>query len=156
MSARADAETLGKIPIFAQCDPVHLQLLAFSSERRQFEAGAHLMVEGQVGAAAYLILRGEADVLGGAGSTPSGKAGPGVFLGEVAMIADLPYSLTVIARGPLTAARIGRDLFMRVATEYPEFGAAVFRSLSQKLDGTVADLSGVQEAFNRARSFSGQ
>ena len=82
--------------------------------------------------------------------------GDRVFLGEVAMIAELPYSLTAIARGPLTAARIDRDLFMRVATEYPEFGAAVFRSLSQKLDGTVADLSGVQEAFNRARSFSGR
>jgi hypothetical protein len=29
MSVRADAEALRGIPIFADCDPVHLQLLAF-------------------------------------------------------------------------------------------------------------------------------
>src|SRR5260221_12651221 len=116
MSGRADAETLRGIPIFAACDPVHLQLLAFSSERRMFSAGEVLITQGQPGAAAYLLLNGQADLLseGTPGPVTLGTAGEGALLGEVAMIGDVPYSITAVARTPLAAARIARSLFMRV------------------------------------------
>jgi CRP/FNR family cyclic AMP-dependent transcriptional regulator len=156
MSVRADAETLRSIPIFAACDPVHLQLLAFSSERRMFSAGEVVIAQGQTGAAAYLLLNGQADLLseGKSGLVTLGTAGEGALLGEVAMIGDVPYSITAVARTPLAAARIARSLFMRVAEEYPDFGAAVFRALAHKLEGSMSDLTAVQPMFDRAKPFS--
>ncbi len=153
MSVRADAETLRSIPIFAGCDPVHLQVLAFASERQQFRAGEALIVQGEPGTSCFLVLNGEADVMTEQDQS-MGFAGPGALLGEVATIGGVPYSVTAKARSALTAARIGRDLFMRVAEEYPEFGKAVFKALGGKLDGAMSGLLSAQVLLDQAKSFS--
>ncbi len=156
MSVRADAETLRSIPIFAECDPVHLQVLAFSSERQQFNAGEALMVQGEQGTSCFLILSGEAGltVEQSGNEEIMGSAGPGALLGEVAMIGGAPYSVTARAKAPLSAAKISRGLFVRVAEEYPDFGRTVFRALSGKLDVSISDLLAAQVLLDRAKPFS--
>jgi CRP-like cAMP-binding protein len=152
MSVRADAETFRSIPIFSECDAVHLQVLAFSSARQTFEAGEVMIKQGLRGGVAYLILSGRADVH----TEESGKigtAGPGAMVGEVAMIGDGPYAITARASEPLAAARIDRSLLMRIATEFPEFGTAVFNALARKLDSSMGDLAVVRLAFEQAKSF---
>lgn len=151
MSVRADAETLRAIPIFADCDPVSLQVLAFSSERQLFERGEPLLKQGYKGAPAYLILSGTADVH--ADGKPVGEVGPGALLGEVSMIGQLPCSISATATSPVTAARISRTLFLRMVEEYPEFGRAVFQALARKLDDSLHGLNDAQDVFDRARSF---
>ena len=111
MSVRADVETFRSIPIFSGCDPVHLQLLAFSAQRHPFAAGEMLLKQGIKSSAAFLVLSGRAELL--SGDAPIGSAGPGAMLGEVAMIADLPSNITARASEPLQASRIDRSLFMR-------------------------------------------
>ena len=155
MSVRADAETLRNIPIFAACDSVPLQVIAFAAERQHFAAGEHLLNQGEIGSAAYLILSGRAEIRAGKGgqSEVIGHAEPGAFLGEVAMIAKTPYSVSAIAAVPLVAAKIDRKLFLRVADEYPEFGAAVFRALAGKLDGSLDEFNSARDMLVRAKSF---
>ena len=75
------------------------------------------------------------------------------MLGEISMIGDIPYSLTARASEPLQAARIDRSLFMRVAQEYPDFGAAVFGALARRLDVSMGDLDTARQAFEKAKSF---
>jgi CRP-like cAMP-binding protein len=152
MSVRADAETFRSIPIFSECDPVHLQLLAFSATRHNYDTGDLVIRQGLKGAAAYLILNGRVDILSEA-SGKIGTAGPGAMLGEVAMIGDSPYAITARATEPLQTARIDRELFMRVAREYPEFGTAVFAALSRKLDISMNELALTRQAFEHARPF---
>jgi CRP-like cAMP-binding protein len=53
----------------------------------------------------------------------------------------------------VTAARISRTLFLRVAEEYPEFGRAVFRAMARKLDDSMRDLVDAQDLFKKARNF---
>lgn len=151
MSVRADAETFRSIPIFAGCDPIPLQVLAFSAVRQAFAEGDIILKQGLRGGSAYLILNGRADVF--AGDDKVGAAGPGAMLGEVAMIGDLPYAVTARAGDAVSAARIDRGLFMRVANEYPEFGHSVFAALSRKLEGAVGDLSRVQDLFTKGKTF---
>jgi CRP-like cAMP-binding protein len=152
MSVRADAETFRSIPIFADCDAVQLQLLAFSTARQSFDTGDLIIKEGLKGGAAYLVLSGRADII----SSTAGKigtAGPGALLGEMAMIGDTPYAVSARATETVSAARIDRSLFMRVANEYPEFGTAVFNALARKLDLSMGDLTLVRNAFDQAKSF---
>ena len=63
MSLDADLAALRKIPLFRGVDDQKLRLLAFMSERTLFDAGEDLMVEGDFGDVAYIILSGQADVL---------------------------------------------------------------------------------------------
>ncbi|MCA3561717.1 MAG: Crp/Fnr family transcriptional regulator [Aestuariivirga sp.] len=152
MSVRADVETLRSIPIFSECDAVHLQLLAFSAPRQNFSAGEFLIRQGNKGAAAFLILSGEAR-LSSTDAGPLGSFGEGSLLGEIAMIGDRPYSVTATAVNSMSTARIDRELFMRLAREFPEFGTAVFGVLSRRLDLVMGDLEATRRQFEKARSF---
>ncbi|MCA3554426.1 Crp/Fnr family transcriptional regulator [Aestuariivirga sp.] len=152
MSVRADVETLRGIPIFSDCDAVHLQLLAFSAARQNFSVGEFLIRQGNKGTAAFLILSGEAR-LSSTDAGPLGSVGEGSLLGEIAMIGDRPYSVTATAVNGISAVRIDRELFMRLAREFPEFGAAVFGVLSRRLDLVMGDLDAARRQFEKARSF---
>jgi CRP/FNR family transcriptional regulator, cyclic AMP receptor protein len=156
MSVRADAETLRQIPIFADCEPVHLQLLAFASERQQFVTGEAIISQGQKAKSAYLILNGNADIrqTKGLKTDVIARAEPGTFLGEVAMIGKTTYAISAVALDQVSAARIDHDLFLRVANEYPEFGQTVFSALARRLDHTVREFDGVRAPFMRGKSFS--
>jgi len=152
MSVRADVETIRRIPIFSECEPAHLQLLAFSAARESFEPGQTLMVQGEPGKTAYLILNGLVEV-STAEAGVLGEAGPGAFLGEVAMIGANPCSITATARETVSTARIDRELFLRVAREFPEFGTAVLRVLARKLELAVGELGEARQLLQKARSF---
>lgn len=153
MNVKADVETFRNIPIFSECDPVHVQLLAFSSVRQTYTQGEAVIRQGGKQAAAYLILSGTVE-LATAEAGLIGTAGPGAFLGEVAMIGGSAYSITATATEPVAAVRIDRDLFMRVATEFPEFGASVFHALARKLEGSMSELADTRDGFEKARSFA--
>lgn len=155
MSVRANAESLRQIPLFADCDPAHLQVMAFASERLEFAEGAEIFRAGNQGGAAYLLLSGEAEVWKDIGKerTVLAIAGPGAFLGELAMIAGVAYSVNVTAKGAVTATRISRETFMRVVGEFPEFGTRVMSTLSQKLAGSINDFDRVRHMFENARTF---
>ncbi len=155
MSVKTNADSLRQIPLFAECDPAHLQVMAFAGERARFAAGQDIFRIGGKGASAYLILSGEAEVWVSKGEKrlPVALAGPGAFLGELAMIAGLAYSLNVTARTEVSATRISRDMFMRVVGEFPDFGTHVMSALSRKLAGSVGDFERVRHLFESAASF---
>ena len=156
MSVRAEAEVFRQVPLFSDCDPAHLQVIAFSSEKLEFASGEAILRQGKPGDAGFLLLRGTAEVQS---ATPRGMEviatiEPGAFVGELGMIAAVPYSISVIATGKVSAARVSRELFMRVVREFPDFGARVHATLAAKLEGTVADLRSVKGVFDQAAGFS--
>jgi CRP/FNR family cyclic AMP-dependent transcriptional regulator len=155
MSVRSNAESLRQIPLFAECDPVHLQVMAFASERAEFAAGEDIFRVGGKGASAFLLLSGDADVWVSKGEerVQVALAGPGAFLGELAMIAGLAYSVNVTAKIPVTATRISREMFMRVVGEFPDFGTHVMSAVSRKLAGSINDFDRVRHLFENAPSF---
>ena len=152
MSVRADAESLRRIPLFKDCEAVPLQVLAFAAERQRFAAGSEIIREGKAAMSAYFILQGVASLE--QGGKRLGQAEPGALLGELAMLGGSTYSITATAEEELTAVRIDQALFQRVASEYPEFGRAVIKSLSDKLEASVRELEAVRVMLTKARSFS--
>ena len=155
MSVRISTESLRQIPLFAECDAAHLQIMAFSSERVEFAAGADLFRAGSSGSAAYLLLSGEAEVWRSQGEEriAVATARPGAFLGELAMIAGVAYSVNVTAKSPITATRITREVFMRVVREFPDFGAKVMSVLSGRLTGSVSEFDRVRQMLEKAPTF---
>jgi len=156
MSVRASAEILSRIPLFAECDRAHLQVLAFSARNHNFAPGDPIIKQGMVAASAFMILDGVAEisVVERGRIRKLGNAGPGILLGELAMISGHQYSVTATARSLLTAAAIERETFLRVAGEFPEFGIRVQRVMARKLEAMVNEFASVRQVFDKARAFA--
>lgn len=149
MRVKADVEVLQQIPLFADSDAVHLQLLSFSAKRVDLEAGSVLFQKGAVGAAAYLVLKGTAEIYEDAEA--AGKvvatAESGALLGELSMIGNVAYGVTVKTASAFTAKRIDRDLFIRLAAEFPEFGTGIMRNIAVRLGRSVGALKDLRPLF---------
>src|SRR5262245_34294849 len=155
MSVRTSSECLKQVPLFAECDPAHLQIMAFASEKVEFAAGTDIFRTGSTGSAAYLLLAGEAEVWRSQGEEriAVATARSGAFLGELAMIAGAAYSVNVTAKNNVSATKINRDIFMRVVGEFPDFAAKVMSALSNKLTGSVSEFDRVRHMLEKAASF---
>ena len=148
MSLKEEVELLQRIPFFTHIEPAKLKLLAFTSERVGFDPGQVLFKQGDMGDAAYIIIEGDAEVLV---DTVGGQAvvatlGKNAFVGEIAILCDVPRTATVRAKGRVVALRISKELFMRLITEFPQMAIAIMRELAHRLEMTNQRL---REALSR-------
>jgi CRP/FNR family cyclic AMP-dependent transcriptional regulator len=151
MSLQQEVDLLRKIPMFAKIDPAKLKLLAFTSERISYVEGDVLFRQGDAGDAAFVIITGEAEV-----SIDTDK-GPLVvarlrnhdFVGEIAILCDVPRTATVTACGSVEALRITKDLFFRLVKEFPEIAIEVMRELAQRVENTNTRLRDIAAGRNR-------
>lgn len=142
MSLNEEVELLRNIPLFAKLEPSKLKLLAFTSERITYEAGQVLFNQGDVGDAAYIIVEGAASVLV---DTPDGplevaSLGRNDFVGEIAILCDVPRTATVKATARTVTLRITKDLFFRLVAEFPEMSVEIMRELAARLEQTTKQL----------------
>ena len=142
MTIDEEVELLRKIPLFAKVDPAKLKLLAFASERAVFAPGELLFNQGDPGDAAYIIIGGEAEVLisGTGGPIAVATVGKNVFVGEIAILCDVPRTASIRAVSALTTLRITKDLFLRMLMDFPAIGIEVMRVLAQRLEHTTERL----------------
>jgi CRP/FNR family cyclic AMP-dependent transcriptional regulator len=142
VSLNEEVELLRKIPLFANLEPSKLKLLAFTSERITYDAGQVLFNQGDMGDAAYIIVDGEAEVKV---DTPNGDLTVATltrndFVGEIAILCDVPRTATVQAKSRVVTLRIAKDLFFRLITEFPQMSVEIMRELASRLEHTTAQL----------------
>jgi CRP/FNR family cyclic AMP-dependent transcriptional regulator len=136
MGIQDEVEVLRQIPLFAKIDPAKLKLLAFASERLTFSPGEELFHQGDFGDSAYIILKGDADIIidtpGGPITVATAKRNE--IIGEIAILCDVPRTATVKAVGALTTLKVTKDLFFRMVTDFPEMAVEIMRELAQRLE----------------------
>ncbi len=143
MSLSQEVELLRKVPIFANVELAKLKLLAFTSERMRFDAGQEVFHQGDPGDAAYVIIEGVAEVIAETDKGPIKilDMQPHAFLGEIAILCDVPRTATVVAKTELHTLRIEKELFFRLIEEFPQMSAEIMRVLALRLDRTTAELT---------------
>ena len=84
-----------------------------------FESGEVIFYEGEAGDAMYLIRAGGVAVIRGTFDAPLilGYRDAGEFVGEMALIDDLPRSATVVALSEVQLLKITRDDFQQLLDE---------------------------------------
>ena len=142
MSLQEDVERLRSIPLFAKIEPSKLKLLAFTAQRLTFNPGESLFQQGDVGDAAYIITDGSADVVV---ATPTGpltvaQVGTNDFVGEIAILCDVPRTATITATNTLSTMRISKELFFELVSQFPEISVEMMRVLAHRLDVTTRQL----------------
>lgn len=142
MSLQNEVDQLRRIPLFAQIDLAKLKLMAFTSERLTFGLGQALFKEGDPGDGAYLILSGSVDVQLNAGGAPITIAHleQNAFVGEMAILCDVPRTASVVAAEPVDALKIKKDTFFQLLKDVPQMAVEIMRELAQRLHHTNEEL----------------
>jgi CRP/FNR family cyclic AMP-dependent transcriptional regulator len=148
MNLNEEVELLKGVPIFAKIEPAKLKLLAFTSERMTFNAGQELFHQGDQGDAMYVILGGVADVLidTPGGQIPVAELKKNGFVGEIAILCDVPRTATIKARESLATLRISKDMFYRLVAEFPQMAIEIMRELAHRLEDTNEKLRNATKA----------
>ncbi len=151
MTLQDDVELLRNIPLFAKIEPSKLKLLAFTAQRLTYNAGDSLFHQGDEGDAAYIIVDGDADVLVDSPTGPITVAtvGKNDFVGEIAILCDVPRTATITAKTTLTAMRISKELFFQLVSQFPQMSIEIMRELAHRLEVTTRRL---QEAVSKAEA----
>jgi len=92
---RASAETLQKVPLFADLDARELEQIAATMRERVFAAGDTVTEEGAGGAGFFVVESGEAEVT--VEGTPRRTIGPGDYFGEIALLTGSERTATITA-----------------------------------------------------------
>ena len=135
MTLEDDVRTLASNPALADLDADALRLIAFSAETRVLRAGDVIFRRNDPADGGVFILSGSIAL--DAGGRAGAVFGPGVLLGDMALLTETRRPATAIAREPSSILKISRALFHRVLREHPSSAAR----MHGKLKAQVAQLS---------------
>ncbi len=149
-----EVDLLRAIPVLASMPANKLKLLAFASDRVSYGAGDVLFEQGDDADAAYIVIRGSADVLVNTanGSTKVAELGVNSFVGDMAILSDMPRTATVKAAAPLDTLRIRKDHMLDMMKDSPVLAMAVLRELIERLAKTTADLTEARSEIERLKA----
>ena len=145
-----EVDILRRIPLFSGIDPAKLKLLAFASERMEYDKDQNLFRQGEVGDAAYVIVNGIADIIVETedGEVPVAEFKDNAFIGEISILCDVPRTATVRAQTKLEVLKIKKEHFLGLIRDFPELGIEVMRELAARLSKTTSELSSVRREFD--------
>ncbi len=130
----AAQRALAATPLFAGLPKQALESLVANLTLVSLDVGVALFHEGDPGDALYVIVDGEVAVQAeGPPLVEMARLGPGAFLGEVALMTELPRSATVTATQPSELLRIDRHTLSRVLADHGDVLRAVLRFVRDRL-----------------------
>ena len=108
-----------------------VSLFQHASNKETFTAGSTLFKEGETGNVMYVVLNGQIDI--NVGRFTVATAGPGAFVGEMALIDAQSRSATAIAKTECEVAPVDERQFTFLVQEHPLFALYVMRAVVGRL-----------------------
>ena len=128
-------EALRKAPLFEGLSKKDLGQLARVSEDMEIPAGTTLTKEGEIGHEFFVIVDGTTEIRRKGRSL--GTRGAGDFIGEIALLEEVPRTATVKAKTDLRVFVLTSKDFHHLLEESPNVERKVLRTLAKR----VADLA---------------
>lgn len=133
-------ETLPNIELFSELSKKELKNIASLMTPIRVKAGRHLTEEGAPGREFMIIVEGTATVK--RKGRVLAQLGPGDFFGELAVVAGVPRTATVIADTDMTIETLNRREFSSLLDESPRIAKKI-------LVGAVRRLHEIEESVVR-------
>ena len=130
-------QALKSVPLFASLSRKELIQLERVCEDLEVEPGTVLCKEGEIGHEFFVLVNGEVQVIrkGRRVATLTG----GDFVGEIALVTELPRTATVTAETPVRLFVLTRREFHAVLDQNPKVERKVLRALARRLAETSSD-----------------
>ena len=107
-----------RVPLFEHCTKRELALIARVADELDLPAGKKLTREGEPGREFLVLLAGTADVHKRGGKVAA--LGPGDFIGEIALLIDVPRTATVTTTTPARVLVVTAPRSRQVLARSPE------------------------------------
>lgn len=129
--SRPSADTLRRVPLFADLEPRELERFADSFKERVFAAGDTVSSEGGGAAGFFVIAEGNASV--SVGGTARGALGPGDYFGEIALIDEGARTATITADTTLVCYGMTFWEFRPIVEANAQVAWKLLQALARKL-----------------------
>jgi putative peptide zinc metalloprotease protein len=131
----ARAELLRRVPLFDELDGAQIQAVASQLQEEAFEAGDVIIREGDIGDKFYVIESGRLVV----STVQDGQEkivaerGPGEYVGEIALLLQVPRTATVKAITAAQVLSLHRDDFERLVAAHLRISQGLERETSRRM-----------------------
>ena len=119
------------MPLFEHCSKSELAKIAEIADELILREGKVLIREGERGREFFVIASGEVEV------SRDGEAvatlGSGNFVGEMALLANVPRSATVTAKTPLDVLVITERAFKELLNKMPSLWPKLVKALAERV-----------------------
>ena len=119
------------VPLFSGCSKAEHQKIAALADELDLGDGATLIREGERGREFIVIVDGSVRVTRGGKNVR--ELGAGDFIGEIALVSDVPRTATVTATSPVRLLVITDRAFRGLIEQMPSIATKVLQSLGQRL-----------------------
>ena len=127
----AKEELIKSVPLFSHCSRKELSALAAEADELTVPEGKDLTRQGERGREFMVIVDGAAKV------TKNGRTvnelGANDFLGEIALLSDVPRTATVTTTTETTVLVLTDRAFRRVADQIPSVHSSLLAALTARL-----------------------
>jgi CRP/FNR family cyclic AMP-dependent transcriptional regulator len=130
-------QALKGAPLFQGLSRNELVQLARVSEDLEVEPGKVLCKEGEIGREFFVIVDGKVQVT--QKGKPVAARSSGDFVGEIALLTEIPRTATVTAETPVRLFVLTRKEFRRLLDENPNVERKVLRAVALRLAETSSD-----------------
>ena len=130
-------ETLERVPLFATSDPIFLNQLSMALYPHTVAAGTVIIKKGDPGTEMYVLCRGEAEVLDGAGKLVA-LLHAGDCFGELALLLSESRTATVRAKTQCDLFVLDRTDFRRILHDHHQFAEAISRMAKERYNKAIA------------------
>ncbi len=135
LKKNAKTDLIAGVPLFAGCSKSELSEIASIADELDLPEGATLIREDERGREFLIVVDGTVKV------TKKGRKlnelGPGSWVGEIALIADVPRTATVVTTSPVRLLVITDRAFQQLVRKTPSISAKVLQSLGERLHKTA-------------------
>jgi MFS family permease len=133
LSARAvDIGLLRRVPMLQPLPASVVEQIARHTERIELSSGATAFVAGDVGDRFYVIEQGRISIRDGGAEVRT--LGPGEGFGEIALLRDVPRTMTAVAVDDVTLRAIARPRFLEAVTGFASAGTLAAATVAQHLE----------------------
>ncbi len=127
----AKIELLKRVPLFERCSKSELQRIAALADEVNLPAGRALMREGERGQEFVVLVEGRAEVK--RKGQRLRELSDGDFLGEIALVADVPRTATVTTLTPVDILLMTARDFRTLMRDVPSLQPKVMYALAMRL-----------------------
>jgi CRP-like cAMP-binding protein len=149
MALDDDIRILSSVNLFNGFTREQLRLLAFGAEGLKLSAGKDLYEEGADADSAYVVTKGRIQLYRERDSqrVSVDHAGPGVMLGELALIAETKRLTSARADVDTELIRLNRKLFRRILEEYPDLAMLLHDRVLDELQALLKRIERLAPRF---------
>ncbi len=125
------ADWLAKVQLFRGVPRPALERIAERCTEVDFPAGHYIVQQGQIGNGLYLIVTGRAKVV--RGDVEIAEFGPGDFVGELAVLDQMPRAASVVAEDDVTCLALASWDLNALIEQEPAVAMNLLRELTARI-----------------------